>query len=243
VNNENIKRAFVSHITEEAPVAFRIKGALTQDFLGLLDVFVSSDTEGIGAGEDWLGAVDQALRESSVVLILCSPASIRRPWINFEAGAAWMRDVPIIPVCHGGLTPGDLPMPLSLRQGMTLTEAEGLRRLYRRIADVLALSVTPERSYEALEAELARLSQATRDEDRDRLSDSELERDRAAKIRLREALSHPAYRWRSLQRLAAAAGVSEEMAADLLRADDEVRFSRGRGGNIIAGLRSRVGQG
>jgi hypothetical protein len=130
------KRAFISHISEEARVASRLKAALTQDSLGLLDVFVSSDTEGIGAGEDWLRAVDRALRESSIVLILCSPTSIRRPWINFEAGAAWMRDVPLIPVCHEGLTPRDLPMPLSLRQGMALGDAEGLRRLYGRIADV-----------------------------------------------------------------------------------------------------------
>ncbi len=67
------KRAFISHTTEEAPVASRLKAALTQDFLGFRDVFVSSDTEGIGAGEDWLGAVDRALRESSMVLITVQP--------------------------------------------------------------------------------------------------------------------------------------------------------------------------
>jgi hypothetical protein len=234
------KRAFVSHVTEESRVASRLKTALTQDFLGLLNVFVSSDTEGIGAGEDWLRAVDEALRESSVVLVLCSPASIRRPWINFEAGAAWMREVPLIPVCHAGLTPGDLPMPLSLRQGMSLTDVEGLRRLYKRIADVLELQVMPERSYEALAEELTGLSQemSVNQPDHD-----DLDSDRATRKRLHEALNHPDFTWRSLQRLAATAGLSEEIAANLLRADDGVRFSRGKSGNIIVGLRSRVGEG
>ena len=234
------KRAFVSHVTEESRVASQLKTALTQDFLGLLNVFVSSDTEGIGAGEDWLRAVDEALRESSVVLVLCSPTSIRRPWINFEAGAAWMREVPLIPVCHAGLTPGDLPMPLSLRQGLSLTDVEGLRRLYKRIADVLGLQVMPERSYEALAEALAGLSQEI---SVNQPYHDDLDSDRATRKRLHDALNHQDFTWRSLQRLAATAGLSEEIAANLLRADDEVRFSRGKSGNVIVGLRSRVGEG
>lgn len=46
------KRVFVSHISEEAKTAARLKDALVRDFLGFIDVFVSSDTESIAAGED-----------------------------------------------------------------------------------------------------------------------------------------------------------------------------------------------
>jgi hypothetical protein len=81
-------RAFVSHVSEEADVAARIKAALSRDFLGLLDVFVSSDTESIAAGEEWLRSIEKALQESALLIVLCSPASVGRPWINFEAGAA-----------------------------------------------------------------------------------------------------------------------------------------------------------
>lgn len=124
-------QAFVSHVSEEAPLAGRVKTALTRDFLGFLDVFVSSDAQSIAAGEDWLRSIEQALQKSDLLIILCSPISITRPWINFEAGAAWMRNIPLVPVCHAGLTPGDLPMPLSLRQGVALEMPEGLRRLYK----------------------------------------------------------------------------------------------------------------
>ena len=82
------KRAFISHITEEAGVAAKLKAALARDFLQMLDVFVSSDGESISAGDDWLKSIDNALQQSALMLILCSPSSIRRPWINFEAGAA-----------------------------------------------------------------------------------------------------------------------------------------------------------
>jgi len=93
---------FVSHVGEEAAVAARLKAALSRDFLGLVDVFVSSDADSIAAGEDWLRSIEQALQESSLLVILCSPTSITRPWVNFEAGAAWMRRIPLVPLCHAG---------------------------------------------------------------------------------------------------------------------------------------------
>lgn len=43
------KRVFVSHISDEAKIAGHLKAALVQDFLGFLDVFVSSDSESIAA--------------------------------------------------------------------------------------------------------------------------------------------------------------------------------------------------
>ncbi len=165
-------RIFISHISEEKAPAAQLKRALTRDFLGLVDVFVSSDTESISAGEEWLQSVAKALRECAAVVILCSPESVKRPWINVEAGAAWMRDIPLVPVCHLGLLPRD---------------------------------------------------------------------DRDIRDRLRASLETTEFEWRSLERVAIGAAISEERAADLLRSDPEVRFSKGKSVNVIVGLRSRVG--
>ena len=41
--------------------------------------------------------------------------------------------------------------------------------------------------------------------------------------------------------MAAEAGLTVDVAADLLRADEGVRFSKGKTGGVIVGLRSRVG--
>jgi hypothetical protein len=229
------KQAFVSHISEEATLAGRLKTALMRDFLGFLEVFVSSDAESIAAGEDWLRSIEKALEKSAVLIILCSPSSIKRPWINFEAGAAWMRHIPLVPLCHAGLTPNDLPMPLSLRQGVALEQPEGLRRLYARIAEELKCQV-PVRSFEDLEVELTRSAAAGF-----QAVPTSLAREREIRKRLREALLHQRFRWRSLRRVAATAGISEDEAADLLRADAEVRFSKGKTGNIIVALTSRSG--
>lgn len=230
-------RAFISHISEEAEIASHLKKALDQDFLGNLLVFVSSDRESIAAGEDWLNAIDQALRNSKLLLILCSPKSIRRPWINFEAGAAWMLDIPIIPLCHSGLTPHDLPMPLSLKQGLLLDNPGGVERLYQRVAKELLCRV-PKRSFEELAAELSRLS--VQRVGADQLEYRQLENDRGIGKRPSEALSKK-NKWRTLERVAFEAAISEEIAADLLRGNDDVRFSKGKNGLTIVGLRSRVG--
>ena len=231
------KRLFISHISEEREVAESLKRVLGRDFLGLLEVFVSSDTESIAAGEEWLRSIEKALRDCAIFVILCSPESIRRPWINFETGAAWMREIPIVPVCHSGLLPRDLRMPLSLKQGIALNDADGLRRFYVRISNVLECN-TPSLDFSELALELAPTGSEARTSEQ---AIKELDADRDARRRLAEALSGPKYKWRTLQRVATEAAISEERAADLLRSDPTVRFSKGKSQNMIVGLRSRVG--
>jgi len=228
---------FISHITEEARAAAKLKLRMAEDFLGQLTVFLSSDTESIATGDEWFSSLSKALRNSSIFIVLCSPISITRPWVNFEAGAAWMREIPVIPVCFGGLRPRDLPMPLSARQGLELNDAQGLQRLYARIAQTLGFQ-PPVRDYDALAADLMAMAERTPADE----GAMEMGTDRAIKSRLDEALSHPRYKWRSLDKLADAAAVPVATATAILQADERVRFSRGKSGNIIVGLRSRVGQ-
>jgi hypothetical protein len=58
--------------------------------------------------------------------------------------------------------------------------------------------------------------------------------------RLLQALVHDRYTWRSLSRVAAAAGVVEDVAADHLRRYPSVTFAKGKSGKIIVGLTERV---
>ena len=52
---------FISHITPEAEIADLFKSQITQDFLGMIDVFVSSDGKSITVGNKWLNDIDAAL--------------------------------------------------------------------------------------------------------------------------------------------------------------------------------------
>ena len=127
-------KVFVSHISKEAALAEVLQKNIEKHFLGLIKVFVSSDGASIEAGDDWLRSLREALEGAQAVVVLCSKDSVGRPWVNFEAGAAWLRDVPIIPVCHTDLTPAALPLPLQLLQAVEAGQPSGLKRLYARLA-------------------------------------------------------------------------------------------------------------
>jgi hypothetical protein len=52
---------FISHISEEAKLAAILKAHVEADFIDTVTVYVSSDTESISAGENWLTSIDVAL--------------------------------------------------------------------------------------------------------------------------------------------------------------------------------------
>lgn len=134
-------KVFISHITEERHLADLIKTQISKDFLGMLDVFVSSDQLSITVGSKWLTEIDDALKSAQIELILCSYDSVRRPWVNFEAGAGWVKGIPVIPVCHTGIRPVDLPIPLNMLQGIAANEQLGWQNVYQLLASKLGSSV------------------------------------------------------------------------------------------------------
>ena len=80
----------VSFIHEEERVAEAVKQYLDEKLdLGQV-LFMSSDQWQVYGGDDWLEKIRLALRDSVVIVALLSQESVRRPWVNFEAGAAWL---------------------------------------------------------------------------------------------------------------------------------------------------------
>lgn len=126
------RRIFLSHITEEKRLAEILKSELEKAFH--IDVFVSSDPGSVSPGEKWEAAITQALMDCEAMILLSSPFSISRPWVNFEAGAGWVRGIPVIPLCHTGMKPKDLPLPLGLRQGLEAHTPDDIVKLFDKIA-------------------------------------------------------------------------------------------------------------
>lgn len=97
---------FISFIHEEEEIALAVKALLERDF-PQRRIFLAYDLLG---GNDWLEEIRRALSSAKVVVLLLSRRSVRRPWINFEAGAGWLtKRKTIIPVIYGGLR--KLPEP------------------------------------------------------------------------------------------------------------------------------------
>jgi len=149
---------FVSHLTVESKFADLLTSCLKRDFIGLLDFFVSSDATSIPVGSQWFEEVLDAIRRARLQFVVCSSDSVRRPWINYEAGAAQVRDVEVVPLCHSGMTPAQLPVPLSMAEGVVLTDAGSLRKLYARLAALLGSDI-PGADFEAYAATFRELEE------------------------------------------------------------------------------------
>ena len=99
---ETIK-AFISHASGESELGNLIKTHIDAAFIGLIDVYVSSDGTSIAVGDNWMNSVVSHLQEADIFIVLCSQYSLDRPWINLELGAALTRGKTIIPLCHTDL--------------------------------------------------------------------------------------------------------------------------------------------
>ena len=75
-------KAFISHASGESELANLIKTQIDAAFIGLIDVYVSSDGTSIAVGDNWMDSVLSHLQEADIFIILCSQFSLDRPWIN-----------------------------------------------------------------------------------------------------------------------------------------------------------------
>jgi len=57
--------------------------------------------------------------------VLCSPSSLTRPWINFEAGWGWgWKRISVVPICHSGQKKDRLPFPFCELQALQLEDSK-----------------------------------------------------------------------------------------------------------------------
>jgi hypothetical protein len=94
---------FISHIREEKSVALALKTLIESAFTNV-PVFVSSDPASLGGGEEWYHYILENLAKAKVVLVLLSPESADRPWINLEAGIGMGQKSWVIPIAFRGLS-------------------------------------------------------------------------------------------------------------------------------------------
>src|ERR1041384_6150853 len=152
---------FLSYRSVEARFADVLKEHLIRDFIGLVDVFLASDTTSVAAGTRWLEEIVEGLRRSQLHVVICSRDSVQCPWINYEVGAAGVRGIPIIPICHSGLVPHQLPVPLSESESGVITDASWLQKIYQRIAGLIG-SAVPAVDLAGYAAEFAELENQSR---------------------------------------------------------------------------------
>ena len=147
-------KIFIGHIREDLQVAGVLKKWIESAFPGHCQVLTSTDPEGIPSAAQALAENERALEEIKALILLCRPDSIRKPWISFEAGCAWIRRILIIPVCHSGLAAGRLPQPLAFFAGLDLDQRDFGQKLFMTLAQELGISQLPAIQYRQMKQEV-----------------------------------------------------------------------------------------
>lgn len=146
-------------------------------------------------------------------------------WNHIETAMAFMQAIPIMIICENGIQAGIFDKGITDRYIHQTDLGEGWLRSPRFLQPFnnWLEEVAARRGTDTMTTDLAPPT---------------------ANGRLRDLL-YPMllsdrFKWRSLERLAVSVGHTEEDVASVLRDDPRVRFSIGRSGKRIVGLRSRV---
>lgn len=131
-----IERLFLSHSGEDRALAEFVKLQLERQVAGL-EVFLTSFPGMIPAGADWLTQIKSELERADGYVVLLTPASVHRPWIVFETGAAWMSKRPLATVSAGALDRGEIPMPLGSFQVLSLEVPREAESVFKQLGGAL----------------------------------------------------------------------------------------------------------
>jgi len=130
-------KVFISFAHEDAGVAETVRALIEYELKLSGQVFTMTDQSQIKAGDDWLMKIRDELTSADIVVLILSKRSIAKPWVNFEAGGAWLAGKRVVPVCIGNQQKGGLPPPYSHWQGVNLPDDE--RYLLETIAQHLKI--------------------------------------------------------------------------------------------------------
>ena len=131
------RQLYIVHASDDRALAGFLKAEFETSISGLR-VFVASKAGDIPTGSDWLAEIHQNLRSARLYLLLLTPRSIKRPWVRYEACAAWFSERRRLPVAAAGLDRGAIPFPLAATQVLLLDEIEDASVLFRDLGGRLA---------------------------------------------------------------------------------------------------------
>jgi hypothetical protein len=128
---------FISHAVANKNIARALADALEAARKDI-KTFIASRSGDIRADEDWIGGIERALKEADSYIILLTPESVLRTWVNFESGAAWFSQRQLIFVRIQALSIDDIPLPIASRQVYALDDKEQLLAVFKTLGLLLA---------------------------------------------------------------------------------------------------------
>lgn len=136
-------KILISHIQDEHPLAEVLKQWLEESFIGQFDVDLNNDIEVMKSGNAWLKEIDPLQTMNTLLIVLCSPDSIAMKWTEFKPGKLDGNRIPLLMICHSGLTKDRLPPQLSESDALDTSEDGFEGKFIGMIADKTHLPDVP----------------------------------------------------------------------------------------------------
>jgi len=123
-------KIFISHYSQEKPIAENLKNVLNEAYQGHAKFFISSN---IATGTNWLKGVKEKIQECNEILTIFTYKSMNRPWINIETGYGVMSDMCVTPILCSGFRFEDLEIIYKLQQAVVYDSKSDVCRLFNDI--------------------------------------------------------------------------------------------------------------
>jgi hypothetical protein len=133
---------FVSHAHEDAEFATALKDWLERnlnDRMDVIDVFVSSNERSLPPGTEWPRKIRDNLKNAFICICIVSPHSFDSRWLYFESGATYIKGIPVVPICWGGVKKEEIKPPLYFFQALEMPSKAAEKSLMKLVAETAKL--------------------------------------------------------------------------------------------------------
>jgi hypothetical protein len=125
-DHDRRSKVFLSHAASDEQIALLLKAEVERRVPGV-KMFCSSDPTDLPPGTKWSPAIQQALKDSIMLIFVASERGLKRPWVWFECGTFWFSGKTIMPFCLGDVRKNALHPPLSELQAVNGDESHDLK--------------------------------------------------------------------------------------------------------------------
>ncbi len=131
MNKVTTKRIFISHATQDKPLADWLKEKIDAIFAHGVEIFVAT----IPSGNDWFEEILKYTQSCDIFIVLWTP-SANRYWVGFETASAWNRNErPKFYPLAIGVSIKDMPEPLTRFQTRLLNKQSDIKLFFNELCD------------------------------------------------------------------------------------------------------------
>jgi hypothetical protein len=149
MNNAAAVDIFISHSSQDAELAQAVAELLRVALVLRAEQIRCTSVEGfrLPAGANTVEHLRAELLAAPIFIGILSPASASSAFVQFELGARWGADRPILPVLAKGLDVKDLPAPIVGVNALSSQHAPQIYQLIGQVATALAIAAEPPQAY------------------------------------------------------------------------------------------------